>query len=215
MVLIFSYFWAIQSATAKVILLANSKGVPYQVETVVERLRIPWGMVFIAPDKILFTERNGKLGILVPSSGEFTYLKDGPKVRASGQGGLLDAAVRPSYQAGDWIYFTYSKVQKGKGQVKSATTLARAKLQGEQLVELEDMLVTQSVSNSDYHFGSRITFDGEGHLFFSIGDRGHRPNAQDLSTHSGSILRLKIDGSVPDDNPFLNQTDALPEIWSY
>ena len=66
MVLIFSFFWATQSATAKVILLANSKGVPYQVETVVERLRIPWGMVFIAPDKILFTERNGKLGILVP-----------------------------------------------------------------------------------------------------------------------------------------------------
>ena len=160
MVLIFSYFWAIKSATAKVILLANSKGVPYQVETVVERLRIPWGMVFIAPDKILFTERNGKLGILVPSSGEFTYLKDGPEVRASGQGGLLDAAVRPGYQAGDWIYFTYSKVQKGKGQVKSTTTLARAKLQGEQLVELEDMLVTKAVSNSDYHFGSRITFDG-------------------------------------------------------
>ena len=111
MVLVFSFFWVTQSAIAKVILLANSKEMPYQVETVVERLRIPWSMVFIAPDKILFTERNGKLGILVPSSGEFTYLKDGPKVRASGQGGLLDAAVRPGYQAGDWIYFTYSKVQ--------------------------------------------------------------------------------------------------------
>ena len=215
LVLIFSFCWATQSATARVILQSKSKGMQYQVETVAERLRIPWGMVFIAPDKVLFTERNGKVGILVPSSGEFTYLQGGPKVRASGQGGLLDAAVRPGYQSGDWIYFTYSKVQKGKGQVKSATTLARAKLQGEQLVELKDMLVTQSVSNSDYHFGSRITFDGEGHLFFSIGDRGHRPNAQDLSTHSGSILRLKIDGSIPDDNPFVNQTDALPEIWSY
>ncbi len=126
-VLVFPFLWVTQFAIAKVILLANSKEMPYQVETVLERLRIPWGMVFIAPDKILFTERNGKLGILVPSSGEFTYLKDGPKVRASGQGGLLDAAVRPGYQAGDWIYFTYSKVQKGKGQVKSATTLARAK----------------------------------------------------------------------------------------
>ena len=161
LVLIFSFFWVIQSATAKVILLANSKGVPYQVETVVERLRIPWGMVFIAPDKILFTERNGKLGILVPSSGEFTYLKDGPKVRASGQGGLLDAAVRPGYQAGDWIYFTYSKPIKRKSQIKSATTLARAKLQGKTFVELDDLLITKSLSNSNYHFGSRITFDGE------------------------------------------------------
>ena len=160
LVLIFSFCWIAQSATARVILQAKSKGMQFQVEKVAERLRIPWGMVFIAPDKVLFTDRNGKVGILVPSSGEFTYLKDGPKVRASGQGGLLDAAVRPGYQAGDWIYFTYSKVQKGKGPVKSATTLARAKLQGEQLVELEDMLVTQSVSNSDYHFGSRITFDG-------------------------------------------------------
>ena len=215
MVLVFSFFRVPQFAIAKVILLANSKEMPYQVDTVVERLRIPWAMVFIAPDQILFTERNGKLGLLIPSSGEFTYLKGGPKVRASGQGGLLDAAVRPGYQNGDWIYFTYSKEHKGKGPVKSTTTLARAKLQGEQFVELEDMLVTQSLSNSDYHFGSRITFDGEGHLFFSIGDRGHRPNAQDLSTHSGSILRLKIDGNVPDDNPFVNQTNALPEIWSY
>ena len=92
----------------KVILLSNSKEMQYQVENVLERLRIIWGMVFIAPDKILFTERNGKLGLLVPSSGEFTYLKDGPKVRASGQGGLLDVAVRPGYQANDWIYFTYN-----------------------------------------------------------------------------------------------------------
>ena len=215
LVLIFSFCWIAQSATARVILQAKSKGMQFQVEKVAERLRIPWGMVFIAPDKVLFTERNGKVGILVPSSGKVTYLQGGPKVQASGQGGLLDAAVHPRYHAGDWIYFTYSKAQKGKGQVKSATTLARAKLQGEQLVELEDMLVTQSVSGSDYHFGSRITFDGEGHLFFSIGDRGHRPNSQDLGTHSGSILRLKIDGSVPDDNPLVNRTDALPEIWSY
>ena len=172
-------------------------------------------MVFITPDKMLFTERSGKAGILVLSSGEVNYLQGVPKVRASGQGGLLDVAVRPSFKKYDWIYFTYSKPIKGTGQVKSATTLARAKLEGEHFVKLEDMLVTKSESSSDYHFGSRITFDGEDHLFFSIGDRGHRPNAQDLSTHSGSILRIKIDGSVPKDNPFVNQKDAQPEIWSY
>ena len=124
-------------------------------------------------------------------------------------------AVPPQNEADDWIYFTYSKPIKGKGQIKSATTLARAKLGGDKLVELEDILVTKSLRDSDYHFGSRVTFDGEGHLFFSIGDRGHRQNSQDLSTHSGSILRLKIDGSVPLDNPFVKKKDALPEIWSY
>ena len=212
---IFSFFWVTQSATAKVILQAKSKGMRYQVEIISERLGVTWGMVFLTPDKIFFTERGGKIGILVPSSGEVIYLQGGPKVRASGQGGLLDVAVRPGYKADDWIYFTYSKQIKGKGQVRSATTLARAILKGNQLVKLEDVLVTKSVSNSDYHFGSRITFDEKGYLFFSIGDRGHRPNSQDLSTHSGSILRIRIDGSVPNDNPFANEKDALPEIWSY
>ena len=214
-ILIFYFFWITYSAAAKVILQAKSKGMRYKVETISERLGVTWGMVFLNPDKIFFTERAGKIGILVPSSGEIIYLQGGPKVRASGQGGLLDVAVRPSYKADDWIYFTYSKPIKGKGQVRSATTLARAILKGNQLVKLEDVLVTKSVSNSDYHFGSRITFDEKGYLFFSIGDRGHRPNSQDLNTHSGSILRLKMDGSVPDNNPFVNQNDALPEIWSY
>ena len=214
-ILIFYCFWITPTAAAKVILQAKSKGMRYKVETISERLGVTWGMVFLNPDKIFFTERAGKIGILVPSSGEIIYLQGGPKVRASGQGGLLDVAVRPNYKADDWIYFTYSKPIKGKGQVRSATTLARAILKGNQLVKLEDVLVTKSVSNSDYHFGSRITFDEKGYLFFSIGDRGHRPNSQDLNTHSGSILRLKMDGSVPDNNPFVNQNDALPEIWSY
>ena len=214
-ILIFYCFWITHNADAKVILQAKSKGMLYKVETISERLGVTWGMVFLTPDKIFFTERGGKIGILVPSSGEIIYLQGGPKVRASGQGGLLDVAVRPGYRADDWIYFTYSKPIKGKGQVRSATTLARAIMKGNQLVKLEDVLVTKSVSNSDYHFGSRITFDGKGYLFFSIGDRGHRPNSQDLNTHSGSILRLKMDGSVPDNNPFVNQNDALPEIWSY
>ena len=213
--IIISFFYATQSVSANVILQAQSKEMQYKVETVAERLRVVWGMVFLAPEKIFFTERSGKSGILVPSSGELTYLHGGPKVRASGQGGLLDVAVGPKYKTDGWIYFTYSKPIKAKDQIKSATTLARAKLQGAALVELEDMLVTKSLSDSGYHFGSRIAFDGEGHLFFSIGDRGHRPNAQNLGTHSGSILRLKIDGSVPNDNPFVNRKEALPEIWSY
>mgnify|MGYP002526237288 FL=1 len=78
-----------------------------------------------------------------------------------------------------------------------------------------DLLVTRSASSTGRHFGSRIAFDGAGHLFFSVGDRGVRPNAQNLSTHAGSILRLDLNGNVPEDNPFVHQTGALPEIWSY
>ena len=88
-ILIFYCFWITHTAAAKVILQAKSKGMRYKVETISERLGVTWGMVFLNPDKIFFTERAGKIGILVPSSGEIIYLQGGPKVRASGQGGLL------------------------------------------------------------------------------------------------------------------------------
>ena len=123
----------------------------------------------------------------------------------------MDTCPQFGYSQGGWIYFTYSKELQGKG----VTTLARARLNGKRLVAFQDMLITRSASTTGRHFGSRITFDGTGHLFFSVGDRGVRPNGQDLSTHAGSILRLTLDGSVPENNPFVQQRNALPEIWSY
>ena len=209
--LLFAFCWLTQSVMAETLLLKSNKGVSFQLNKVADGLGVPWGMTFISQDQILFTERNGKIGILDPESGVITRISGGPKVMHSGQGGLLDVAVPPDFVQGDWIYLTYSKEQNGKG----VTALARAKLDGKRLVELRDLLVTHSTSTTGRHFGSRITFDGTGHLFFSVGDRGVRPNGQDLSTHAGSILRLAIDGSVPDDNPFVRIKNALPEIWSY
>ena len=74
--------------------------------------------------------------------------------------------------------------------------------------------MTRSSSESGHHFGSRIAFDGRGHVYFSVGDRGERDNAQDLMNHAGAILRLNLDGSIPPDNPFISQPGALPELWS-
>jgi len=209
--LVFAFFWMIQTASGETILQTSRGGVTFQIKTIAKGLGVPWGMVFISPDQILFTERNGKIGILAPASGKIIRISGGPKVIRTGQGGLLDVAVPPDYTSGDWIYFTYSKEQKGKG----VTALARARRKGNRLVALEDLLVTRSASSTGRHFGSRIAFDGAGHLFFSVGDRGVRPNAQNLSTHAGSILRLDLNGNVPEDNPFVHQTGALPEIWSY
>jgi len=209
--LVFAFFWMIQTASGETILQTSSGGVTFQINTIAKGLGVPWGMVFISPDQILFTLRNGKIGILVPASGEVSRISGGPKVMRTGQGGLLDVAVPPDYTSGDWIYFTYSNEQKGKG----VTALARARIKGNRLVALEDLLVTHSTSSTGRHFGSRISFDGAGHLFFSVGDRGVRPNAQNLSTHAGSIMRLDLNGNVPEDNPFVHQTGALPEIWSY
>ena len=123
----------------------------------------------------------------------------------------MDVARIDTPDSPTWYYFTYSKASNGQ----AATTLARAQLNNNQLSQWQDLLVTQSLSDASRHFGSRIAFDTQGHVFFSIGDRAHRPNGQDLSTHAGSILRLHLDGSVPTDNPFVSNNKALPEIWSY
>lgn len=183
----------------------------YKLEKLASGLGIPWGMVFIDDEKILFTQRGGKAGILFTDTKKITMLKGLPKVRAKGQGGLLDVALSPHFKRDGWIYLTYVKNVDNKG----ATTLARAKLDKRRLVQWEDLLVTKSTSSTDRHFGSRITFDESGHLFFTVGERGVRKNSQDLSNHAGAILRLNLDGTVPKDNPFTNNPNALDEIYTY
>ncbi len=173
---------------------------------------VPWGMTFVGDNQLLFTRRDGSAGVLDTQRATVRELSGLPAVLAAeGQGGLLDVAVAPGYRPGDWIYLTYSKPVGDSG----ATTLARARLDGTRLSDWKYLLVTDSVSDTSRHYGSRITFDGHGHLYFGIGDRGERPNGQDRSNHAGSILRLKLDGSVPSDNPFVGQPGVRPEIWSY
>jgi len=193
------------------ILTNNSDGTRYQVNVVADGLNIPWAMVFLNQTQLLITERQGSLKLLDRFSGQLQTISGIPPVYNKGQGGLLDLALPPLYKAGGWIYFTYSKPVNHSG----ATTLARAKLQDGSLTNWSDLLVTKSITDSNRHFGSRIAFDDGGHVFFTVGDRGERPNGQDLSSHAGSVLKLNLDGSTPDDNPFVKQKNALPEIWSY
>ena len=181
------------------------------VEQVADGLGIPWGLAFLNEMELLITERSGQLKQLSLETGQIQAISGLPAISVKGQGGLLDIAVADGAADSSWIYFTYSKEHQGK----DVTTLARAKLNGNQLIEWQELLVTQSASDTGRHFGSRIAFDGEGHLFFTVGDRGDRPNGQDLTTHAGSVLRLHLDGTVPADNPFVKQDGALPEIWSY
>ncbi len=182
-----------------------------RVEKLFDGLGVPWGMTFISPTEILVTERSGGISLINIDQGQAVKIGGAPKVVAEGQGGLLDVAAGPDFSSDGWIYFTYSKPADGE----AATTLARARLDGERLVEWQDLLVTDSATSGRRHFGSRIAFDGMGHVFFSVGDRGERPMAQDLGNHVGTILRLKLDGSVPSDNPFVGDANARDEIWSY
>nr|WP_249199274.1 PQQ-dependent sugar dehydrogenase [Photobacterium sp. GJ3] len=183
----------------------------FQVEKVAEGFPVPWGMTFIDDDKLLITLRQGEAVLFNTRNGQKQNVSGLPEVYARGQGGLLDVQLSPDPQAAGWLYFTYSKPVGDS----SVTTLARAQLSGQTLQNWQDLLVTRSQSDTSRHYGSRIAFDGRGHVFFSVGDRGHRPNGQDLSNHAAAIMRLNLDGSIPKDNPFRERSDASHEIWSY
>lgn len=172
---------------------------------------IIWAMDFISNDELIITLKNGNIATYDLRSKNLRYLKNIPFVVNRGQGGLLDIAVSPTFKKDNTIYFTYVK-QHGEEVV---TTLTKAIYRYNDLYAWEDLLISKSNSNTSRHFGSRITFDKKGHLYFSIGDRGIRPNGQNLSSHAGSIIRLNLDGSIPVDNPFVNDGDKLDEIYSF
>jgi glucose/arabinose dehydrogenase len=184
----------------------------YKIDTIASGLGVPWGMAVMPNNTLLITQREALLSQVNLKTGKLTSISGLPKdIKVGGQGGLFDIALSPNYSATHWIYFSYNK-DVGK---QGATTLARAKIENKALVDWQDLLVTQSISNRAVHYGGRISFDNHGHVFLSVGERGVRANGQDLMMHAGSILRLNLDGSTPNDNPFVNNNKILPEVWSY
>ena len=188
---------------------ANEK--PYVIKPLVQDLGIVWGMDFLDDTHLIFTQRSGQVGVFNIQTGLLKWLAGLPEIYDERQGGLLDVKLSPDYLKTGWVYFTYSKPTTGS----AVTVLARAQLTEDSLVNWQDVFITKSEGFQDIHFGSRIAFDGQGHVFFSVGDRGNRKNAQDLKNHAGTIIRLNRDGSVPKDNPFVGIPNALDEIWSY
>jgi len=191
--------------------ILHTKSGDLLLEQVAEGFSVPWAMAFISDEKLIITEREGRIQLLNIKTNKRQLIKNTPDVFAEGQGGMLDVKLSPDYTSTGWIYFTYVKEHDDEG----VTVLARAKLQAGYFSHWQDLLISKSATATDYHFGSRIAFDEKGHVFFTIGDRGERPSAQNLMNHAGSVLRLKLDGSVPVDNPFSKSKSALPEIWSY
>jgi glucose/arabinose dehydrogenase len=201
----------IDSKALKVRHRETTKDYKIVVEEIVTGLHIPWGFEFLNSHTLLINEKNGQLSLYNLKTRQRQALRGGPKVKEEGQGGSLDVRKHPDYPKVPWIYITFTAEEQGK----MITELARFQIQGKKVTNLQSLLKTQSRTDTSRHFGSRIVFDGNKHLYFSVGDRGHRPNGQDLSTHAGSILRLHEDGRVPRDNPFVDQKNARPEIWSY
>ena len=186
----------------------------FRVETFAEGLGVPWGLAFLPDGRLLISEREGTLRIADLAGKLSPPIKNVPPVRAEGQGGLLDVALHPRYSNNSWIYLSYSHAQSDGN---SFTAVVRATLQDDQLSDLKIIYQGPSADYSGHahHYGSRIVFDANGFLYFSIGDRGQRPEAQLLSTANGKLHRLHDDGRVPADNPFIKEKDAQATIWSY
>ncbi|KZY58593.1 dehydrogenase [Oleiphilus sp. HI0061] len=197
---------------SRTILEGQSGQIHFILEELYSGLNIPWGLAFLDANTLLITERRGRLYSLDIQTKQLTTIQGLKNVLAKGQGGLLDIAISPTFSSSKNIYLSYSKRHDGKG----TTALASAQLtENQQLRHWRELFVAKGDSDTFRHFGSRIAFDNQGHIFFSVGDRGKREDAQNLSNHAGSIIRLNLDGTVPKDNPFTQLARALPEIWSY
>lgn len=184
----------------------------YTYEVVVPELTNPWGLVVLPDGSMLITEKSGEL--IHVKEGQKTMITEVPEVVTRNQGGLLDIRLHPDYENNGWLYLTYSSPE---GEEQGAmTALMRAKLKGTSLVEKKVLYKGSPNTKKSHHFGSRIRFDKDGYLYFSIGDRGNRDeNPQDITRDGGKIYRLNADGSIPKDNPFVGRDGAKEAIFSY
>ncbi|KUF12539.1 PQQ-dependent sugar dehydrogenase [Pseudoponticoccus marisrubri] len=195
----------------------------FATRSLTEELEHPWAVEALPGEAgLLVTERPGRLRH-VSLQGEISEPIAGlPEIfnepaGNSTQAGLLDVKIGPNFDSDRWVYFTYAK---GMGDGMSVTAAARGKLSEDmtELTEVEDIFVQTPPSPAAMHYGSRIVFDDEGHAFITTGEHftvEERKKAQDLGTHYGKVVRVNLDGSVPEDNPFVGDEDALDEIWSY
>ena len=193
-------------------LIETPEQTKYGTETIVDGIEVPWGMTFLSEKELLVTEKKGVLYRV--SNGNKTEVSGLPEVYKRGQGGLLDVAVHPDFKSNNLIYMTLSShIEGDKG---GNTALYQAKLNANTLEDVKLLYKATPNTTKGQHWGSRIVFDDDGHLFFSVGDRGNRDvNPQDLKRDGGKIYRLNLDGSIPSDNPFINTDGAKKAVFSY
>ncbi|MFC3551759.1 PQQ-dependent sugar dehydrogenase [Lysobacter cavernae] len=183
-----------------------------QVVQIAAGLEHPWSVALLPDGGFLVTERPGRLRRVSAAGAVSSPLEGVPKVWAEGQGGLLDVVLAPDFATSKRIFLSYSE----PGPDGSAgTAVATATLGDSTLSEVKVFYRQEPKLVGPNHFGSRIAFDGKGHVFISQGERNDRPTSQKLDMLQGKLVRLNLDGSVPADNPFVGRKDARPEIWSY
>lgn len=186
----------------------------FSLELVTKGVDVPWGMAWLNPSDMLVTDRKGELRLIRNGELLAEEIIGIPKVNAKSQGGLLDVEVDPNYAQNGWIYLSYAGFE---GDEKgSHTSIVRGKLKGFEFVESDVIFSGSPNTTKNHHYGSRIEFDKDGYLYFSIGDRGDRAvSPQRLDRDAGKVHRIHADGSIPKDNPFVGQNGANQSVYSY
>ncbi len=182
---------------------------------VTEGLDHPWGLDFLPDDTVIVTERSGAMRLVGADGAISDPIEGVPEVSASGQGGLLDVAAARDFARSNRIFFTFSEPGSGgAGTAIASATLVRDGAQA-RLDDVKVLFSMEKKTGRGQHFGSRIVLHPDGTIFFTTGDRGQGPRAQDMSDAAGAVLRINADGSVPADNPYADgRNGALPQIWS-
>jgi glucose/arabinose dehydrogenase len=193
---------------------------PQSFETAVQKIRVsvvasglanPWSLAFLPNGDMLVTERAGRLRVIRNGVLDPQPVSGVPAVKALVLGGLLDVAVHPKFSENNFIYLAYSKA--GEGNL-ATTALARARLRGMALEDVRDIFVANTWSMSVTNYGGRIAFDKQGLLYLTVGERQEQDRAQKGDDHGGKVLRLRDDGTVPPDNPFVGKAGFKPEIFA-
>ncbi|MGE5802906.1 MAG: PQQ-dependent sugar dehydrogenase [Gemmatimonadota bacterium] len=190
----------------------NSRHYRIRAVTLTDDLDHPWGLAFLPDGRMLVTERVGRLRIVAANGTLSAPIAGVPEVDADGQGGLLDVALAPDFAQSRTIYLSFAEPGEGGG---SGTSVARARLGENRLDNVQVIFRQEPKVRGGAHFGSRLVFARDGTLFITTGDRQNRPFVQDLSKLQGKVIRIRPDGTIPPDNPFVNRAGARPEIWSY
>jgi len=171
----------------------------------------PWSMAFLPNGDILVTERAGRLRILRDGVLDPDPIRGVPEVRTTVLGGLLEVLPHPEFRTNSILYLSYSKAIDDD---QSTTAIARARFDGRSLEDVEEIFVANTRSSSPTNFGGRMVFGTDRHLYVTIGERQEQERAQDPMDHGGKVLRLRDDGTAPDDNPFVDRPGYLPEIYT-
>ena len=194
----------------------KTKKETFRVETFIDGFDIPWGMVFLPNQNLIVSDRNGSLWLVDYKEKSKTKISGVPNVRYKGQGGLLDVEIHPEFINNNYIYIGFTDYLNSKKN-RTFTSIIRARLKNISLTDQKIIYKADDTfyDNSTVHYGTRIVFDDKGFLYFSIGDRGKRNQAQLLDYPNGKIHRLNADGSIPSDNPFFENNNAIKSIWTY